>query len=146
MHIPEVKRIAGNRLLIVVELRALATAPASTLIGTPPVYPAHLTRKERKMDLPPAPFSLQGATMTEERTQEKYEMVRPSSKPPFYRASAILASLASGKSLFLTIQFPAPPPPPTENGITAKQTVAILLPKAKGVISNVAIPPTVTSR
>jgi hypothetical protein len=146
MHVDEVKRIAGNRLLVVVALHASAKAPPFTLIGTPPVYPPHPTKEELKMNLPPTPFSLQGSTMTEDRTQQKYDMVPPGPKGPFYRPSVMLASLSPRQSLYLTIQFLAPPPPPPdENGIVPKQTVSILLPKAQGPITKVVIPPPVVT-
>jgi hypothetical protein len=143
-HIPEVKRIAGNHLLVVVALWASAKAPSSTLIGTPGAYPPNPTKEELTMPLIPTPFSLQGSTMIEDRTQQKYEMVPSAPKAPFYRPSSMLASISPRQTLYMTIQFLAPPPPPPDkNGIVPKQTVSILLPEAEGPVTKVVIPPPV---
>lgn len=142
MQIPEIKRIPGNRLLFAVCLTATAKAPATTLIGTLGAYPPNATEAERLMPLIPTPYSLEGSIMTEERTQQKYEMLAPDPKGPNYRPSVILGSLSPGQCLYLTVQFPVPPPPPPDNnGYVPKQTVSILLPMAKGPIIHIVVPP-----
>jgi len=142
MHVSEVKRIAGNRLLVVVLLWATPKAPPATMIGIPPVIPPNATKEELNMGLGDSPFSLAGSTMTDDLTQQKYDMVPPDPKGPLYRSSVILTSLFPGRGLYMTIQFLAPPPPPPDDtGKIPKQTVSILLPKAKGPITKVVVPP-----
>lgn len=142
MQIPEVKRVAGNRLLFVVQLVATAKAPPSTLIGTPSAFAPQATLEERATIPMPTPYSLQGSTMVEERTQRNYEMLAPDPKGPIYRPNIFMGTLSPGQSCYLTIQFAVPPPPPPdENGHVPKQTVSILLPKAQGPITHIVIPP-----
>jgi hypothetical protein len=142
MQIPEFKRIPGNRLLFVVRLIATAKAPATTFIGIPGVRSPDASEAERLMPVLPTPFSLQGSIMTEERTQQKYEMLAPDPKGPGCLPSDSLGSLSPGQALYMTIQFPIPPPPPPDNnGYVPKQTVSILLPKAKGPIIHIVVPP-----
>ncbi len=142
MQVIEVDRIAGNRLLVGVRLAATPNAPGTTLIGTLPVVPPNATKEELAIGFGPGAFSLEGSIMTEERTQEKYPTLPANLAASGYRPSAIMASLAPREALILTIQFPAPPPPPPdENGKIPRQTISILLPKAKGPITRIVIPP-----
>lgn len=142
MQVIEVDRIAGNRLLVGVRLVATPNAPGTTLIGTPPVVPPNATKEELAIGFGPSAFSLEGSIMTEERTQEKYPMLPRNLVASGYRSSVIMASLAPREALILTIQFPAPPPPPPDDtGKIPKQTVSILLPRAKGPITKIVIPP-----
>jgi hypothetical protein len=142
MRIPEVKRIPGNRLLFAVCLFATAKAPPATLIGTPGSYSPEATLEERSTILVPTPFSLHDSTMVEEHTQQKYGMLSPDPKGPVYRPGFFMGTLSPGQNIYMTIQFPAPPPPlPDENGQVPKQTVSILLPKAQGPIMHIVIPP-----
>jgi hypothetical protein len=142
MHVEEIDRIAGNRLLVVIRLWASPKAPPSTQIGLPPIIPPD--EDKRKLPLIPRPFSLHGSTMIEDLTQQKYDMLPVSQTGPIYRSSAILSSLSSGQSIYLTIQFAVPPPPPVPPGALGrppKQTVTFWLTNAKGPITHVPLPP-----
>jgi hypothetical protein len=142
MQILEVKRIPKNRLLVVIGLWASPQAPGSTLIGIPPVIPPTATKEEIAAGFGPTSFSLEGSTMIEDLTHQKYDMVPPDPTGMVYRPSMILGSISPGQALYMTIQFPAPPPPPPdEMGHIPRQTVTILLPRAKGPITKVVVPP-----
>jgi len=142
MQIPELKRIPGNRLLFAVCLTATAKAPATTFIGIPGVRPPNASAVELLVPVVPTPYSLEGSIMTEELTQQKYEVLAPAPKGPNYRPSVILGSLSPRQALYMSIQFPAPPPPPPDSsGHVPKQTVSILLPRAEGPLIHIVIPP-----
>ncbi len=142
MQILKVVRIPGNRLLVEVRLLASPKAPQVTMIGYPPVIPTDATKEELETGFGPSPYSLEVATMTDERTQQRYNALRPNPKGPYYLASVVLASLSPGQGQYMTVQFPVPPPPPPDDsGHVPKQMVSILLPKAKGPIAGVVIPP-----
>ena len=142
MKIPEVKRIGGNRLLLVVQIFATDAAPAGTLIGTPAVQDPNASAEDKMRPLVASPFSLQGSMMTEEHTLQKFPMLAQDPHGPIYPSSVLLASVAPGQSVYLTIQFALPPPPPPDNtGKIPKQTISVLLPKATGPITGVVVPP-----
>jgi hypothetical protein len=142
MQILKVVRIPGNRLLVEVRLLATPKAPPVTMIGYPPVIPPDATKEELETGFGPSPYSLEVASMTDERTQQRYNALRPNPKGPYYLASVVLASLSPGQGQYMSVQFPVPPPPPPDDaGRVPEQTVSILLPKAKGPITRVVIPP-----
>jgi len=142
MQVLEVDRIDGNRLVVVIRLLASPNARGATLIGEPPVVPPTATPEEKKMGFGPGPFSLEGSTMIDERTQEKYAMLTPDKAASGYRPSVIMTTLLPREATIMTVQFPMPPPPlPDDKGIVPQQTVSILLPKAKGPITKIVIPP-----
>lgn len=138
------ERILNNRLLVVIRIQATTKAPPSgTLIGTVPIIPAH-TKKSDLIYFRPTPFSLEASTMIDELSQVSYP--RLSSIAPPGRVnfpSGARAILHPGEMQLASLQFaaPPPPPPPPPGQKVVPQTLSFLLPKAKGPIIHVPLPP-----
>lgn len=149
IQVPQIKRIPGDRLLVAVMLFATPKAPIATMLGfaTPqPTHvpvPAHMPVQLGRVYLPPQPYSIAGATMTDEISQRTYSTLPPDPKGPLYRSSSVLTSLSPGRGCYLTIQFtsPPPPPPPAPGQPAPKQYVSFLIPQAVGPITHVMLPP-----
>lgn len=141
-QITVVQRIPGNRLLVAVRLYGKGDAPP-TLIGVQVAIPANATQPEVAAGLfRPKPFSISGATMTEEITKQTYTTLAPAPNSTPYLSPDVLLTLHAGESQVMTIQFPAPPPPDPSSGIDPKhQTVSILLPKAVKAVTGIVLPP-----
>ena len=141
-QIPEVVRIADHRLLMTVVIRAMPSAPAETLIGSPGTRPNNPTANDLLAPLIPTPFSLAGGVITEESTQIQYPQLAPEPHGLVYRPSTILCSLAPGQATYLTIQFAVPPPPkPDKDGKIPFQYISVLLPRAKEPVAHLLVPP-----
>jgi hypothetical protein len=80
--------------------------------------------------------------MTDERTKQVYNTVKPDGKGPHYVSSTIITILHPGQGGYMTIQFPYPPPPPVEPGspLPPPPKVSILIPKASGPITGLVLP------
>jgi hypothetical protein len=138
------ERIQDNRLLVWVRVIATSKAPAKgTLLGTRPEIPPSATKDDLATGLyNTRPFSLASSEMIDNQTQRKFPVLSPVAPPgQKYFPGELANGLLPGQAQTLTIQFTAPPPPPVEEGKSAKQTVSFLLPGAKGPIVNVPIPP-----
>ena len=142
VQVSEIRRIPGDRLLFVMVLVATAKAPISTLLGFPTPVPVNLPKAYGVMNLPPQPYSIAAATMTEEKTQQTYHTLVPDPKGLHYRKSSVLTTLSPGRGCYMTIQFqtPPPPPPPAPGEPPPKQYVSLLIPQAVGPITHVMLP------
>jgi hypothetical protein len=139
-----VERIAGDRLLIGVELIPTLGAPPEGVFiavhGPPPPKvpnPSSGLIVVAKRDT--GPLSLDTAVLTDDLTKQTYEVVPPDPAGPNYLPSQTYGVLRANEVDQMAIQFPCPPPPPS--GQQAKQTVSLLLPNAKGPITGIEIPP-----
>jgi len=138
-----VERIVGNRVLIGVKVVATPQAPT---LGTQISVQAPIPK-----DVDPslvrfghygmAPFSLDKAVMTDERTKQAYPVVPSDPAGPHYLPGQMIGTLHPNEAEVMTIQFDVPPPPPDGNGNIPKKIVSILLPNAKGPITRIEIPP-----
>jgi hypothetical protein len=138
-----VDRIQEDRLLVWVRVLASSRAPRTgTLLGTKPEIPASATEQEISAGLyNPRPFSLASSIMIDNQTQQKYPVLSPIAPPGVrYFPSELVNGLLPGQAYTLTIQFAAPPTPPTNGDRSPKQTVSFLLPGTRGPISNVPVP------
>ena len=140
-------RIIQNRLMVVVRIQATGKTPASGIFlgGDPPPPPfSHKPTVPSTARYGPQLFSLASSIMKEEQSGVQYPVL-PTVEPPgkSYFLSGTLAALQPGKSVLLSIQFavPPPPPPPPPGQEARPQTVSFLLPKAKGPIMHVPLPP-----
>jgi hypothetical protein len=143
--IPRIERIQQDRLVVVVLIQATpAAAPSGVLVGIEtPIPPG-----AKKIDIDagkygPKPFSLASSVMIDERTLQKFPVLPPVAPPgKEYFPGEFLGRLYPGQTEIMTIQFAAPPAPPSPEGMPPpKQTVSFLLTGAKGAIARVAIPP-----
>ena len=139
-----IKRIADNRLLVGIRLKATAEAAAGTLIGYPPVIPPG-TKSEDLVYYQTIPFSMASSVMVEDKTQDKYRALPPIPAPPgdSYFPDSISGHIRPGQNMILSIQFALPPPPlaPAPGQAPLKQTVSFSLTNTKDLIKNIPIPP-----
>lgn len=146
-QITELKKLPGNRLLVIVCVYGQPGAPfAGTLIGTPvPIPPGTTPEMIATGYYSPKPFTIDSATMKDELTQQVYTTVKPAPAGTRYVPSTLLAVLHPKQSQFMSIQFPYPPPLPSPPGSPPPQpTVSILLPQAIGPIGGLALPSSVS--
>jgi hypothetical protein len=143
--IPRIEHIEQDRLVVVVLIQATPAAPASgVLVGVETRIPPGA--KQVDIDAgkyAPKPFSLASSVMIDERTLQKFPVLPPVAPPgKEYFPGEFLGRLYPGQTEIMTIQFAAPPVPPSPAGLPPpKQTVSFLLTGAKGTISRVSIPP-----
>jgi hypothetical protein len=157
LQIAEIDRIMKGRLVALVRIQATEKAlKGGTFLGTIVPIPAGIslaTQGGRDAILSgrfaPKPYSLAGSTMTDELTNIRYPMLSPIAPPhEAYPPSITITTLHPGQQELLTIQFAAPPPPPlpAPGQPPVKQTLSFLLPKAKGPIVHVPLPPPVEAK
>ena len=143
--IPKIERIEQDRLVVVVLIQATpAVPPSGVLVGIETPVPPGAT----KVDIDagkyaPKPFSLASSVMIDDQTSQKFAVLPPVAPPgKEYFPGSYLGRLQPGQVDIMTIQFAAPPPPPSREGMPLpKQTVSFLLAGAKGAIAKVPIPP-----
>jgi len=140
-QVVEVSAIPGNRLIVVVRVVATAQAPKNgTLIGTQPPIPPDATPRQIADGLfSPIPFSLEPSVMIDEKTKQEYPALKPGPDDN-YLPGERLFSLHPLQAEKMAVLFTAPPPQFDSEGHPVKQTVSIILPKAKGPISKITIP------
>lgn len=140
-----VKRIAGDRLLFGVKIVGTAQAPkGGTVIGIKVPIPADASQEDIQSGrYDPLPFSIAPAKMIEEKSGKEYASLAPLPTGQQYVPSDIRFRLLPGSTEIVTVQFSAPPPPVNAAGepVKEKQTVSLLLPDAKGPITNIPVPP-----
>jgi len=134
-------RIFHDRLLLVVRIHATnKTPPAGVLLGIPASVTFKIKTAGDWGQYAPKPFSLATSKMTEEQSGASYPVL-PTIEPPdkVYFFSGSSALLHRGQSELLSVQFAVPPPPTDPKA--PPQTLAFLLPKAKGPMAHVPLPP-----
>jgi hypothetical protein len=143
LAISRIERILDNRLLVFVRVMATAKAPAGgTFLGMGRPVPVGASPTDASPD-DLKPFSLTSTVMIDDQTQYRYDVLPPIAPPgKKYLPSGLSNVLLPGEAKTLSIQFAAPPAPPTIEGREPpKQTVSFLLTGAKGPITRVPIPP-----
>lgn len=142
-RITQVQKIPGNRLLVVVCVHALRNAaPGGTLIGIPvPIPPGTPPAVIATGQFLPKPFSIEAATMTDDRTHQVYNTVKPDGSGPHYVPATLITTLHPGQGDYMTIQFPYPPPAPAEPGaVPVPPKVTLLIPNAVGPLKGLILP------
>lgn len=148
-QVTQIQRVnGGTHLLVTVRLNVGVSAENPTFIGTPPVAgwknPSDLSQEELdsgKYD--PTPLSLADAVMTEQTTKTTYKALPTLPATPFVGPNAMMTTLRPGNWLQMAVQFPSPPPPPTEapGEKPPAQKVSVQFPNAKLPVNDLILPP-----
>jgi hypothetical protein len=147
-QVTQIQRVKGPHLLVTVRLNVGASAENPTFIGRPPVAGwkdrAKLSQKELdsgKYD--PTPLSLADAVLVDQATKTTYKALPTLPAAPFVGPNAMMTSLRPGNWLQMAVQFPAPPPPPTEGSgeKPPAQIVSLQFPNAKLPVKDLTLPP-----
>jgi len=142
-----IDRISQNRIVIEIKIYATSAAPQEgTFIGVNVPIPKNTDPKMIAAGMyRPDPFSLGSAVLTDDATNQTYQMVLPDPAGPTYYPWQTIATLHPNQARPMDIEFPCPPPPPLgPDGTAPKQTISILLPNAKGPLVHITLPPPAT--
>ncbi|MBE2178929.1 MAG: hypothetical protein IAE97_00455 [Chthoniobacterales bacterium] len=146
-EVVRIERLPENRLLVLFQIAAgKGAAPKGTFVGVPTPIPPNANPDDiRSGRYDPKPFSIAATTMIDETTGSRYPALPPVAPPHIvYPYPEVLVTLApGGKSRMLSLQFQAPPALPDASGKVPPQSVSFLLPKAKGALTRVPVPPPV---
>jgi hypothetical protein len=146
-QVTQIQRVKETHLLVTVRLNVGASAENPTFIGVPPVAgwqnPAELSQKELDSGkYEPTPLSLADTVLVDKTTKTTYRALPTLPADPFVGPNAMMTSLRPGNWLQMAVQFPAPPPPPTDaSGKTPVQKVSLQFPNAKLPVKDLTLPP-----
>jgi len=133
--IAEILRLDGERILVAVRVRGDATAKNPTRISG-----ADRSSPENPGDI--ESFTLAEATLTDEGSGQSFTAESGVPGSPFWGEPSIIATVRPNTWFQLAVCFKVPrPPQATPGGKPVEQKVTFHLPRAKGPIKGVTLPP-----